>query len=361
MLDLKAGDWPRRVLIIRLGAIGDIVMASGLLSSLHKAYPGVRISWLVEPAVAGLLQETPDIEDVIVWPKEKWKELLRRGRCYALLREVLAFRQALHTCGYDWTIDVQGLLKSAVLARLSGARKCYGLASKEKADWLMDAVVERPVSSMMSSEYRAMAAFLGCDTRHFRLNLVATKPTQAKLEQRLHALTGGEEFIVFCPYTTRPQKHWFESHWLSLAELLYQRFGLQLLVLGGPLDEESGERLSERHPALVNLAGRTSLLESSEVIARAKLVVGVDTGITHMGIARCVPTLALFGSTRPYSETPFARARVLSQRLSCAPCGRKPTCAGRFDCMRELTPEQVFVAAESLVGKDEVLHENFAY
>ncbi|MCG7962328.1 MAG: glycosyltransferase family 9 protein, partial [Candidatus Thiodiazotropha taylori] len=100
----------------------------------------------------------------------------------------------------------------------------------------------------------------------------------------------------------------------------------------------------------INLVGETSLRQAAALIARGSLVVGVDTGLTHIGIAMNRPTLCLFGSTRPYLDTTHENAQVIYHPRSCSPCKRKPTCQGSFDCMAEITAAEVVARANRLPG-----------
>lgn len=100
---------------------------------------------------------------------------------------------------------------------------------------------------------------------------------------------------------------------------------------------------------LLSLVGKTSLLAAAALIRRARLLVGVDTGLSHMGIAFDRPTLLLFGSTCPYTETGSATARVLYHPLPCSPCRRRPTCDGAFTCMREIQVDEVMAALAELL------------
>jgi heptosyltransferase-1 len=122
------------------------------------------------------------------------------------------------------------------------------------------------------------------------------------------------------------------------------------VLLGGPGDVEAAVRIAALEPAIVNLAGRLPLETSVAVIADSGLLVGVDTGLTHMAIALDVPTVALFGSTTPYLRTGSPRSTVLYHRLPCSPCHRNPTCDGRYDCMRALDTPQVLATAMALAS-----------
>jgi len=153
---------------------------------------------------------------------------------------------------------------------------------------------------------------------------------------------------VLAPFTTRPQKHWFEERWADLGKRLLG-FGLQPVVLGGPSDKAAAARLCSQEPGLLNLVGHLKLDESAALVADAKLLIGVDTGLTHMGSALHVPTLALFGSTAPYLQGPTANTHVMYDALRCSPCHRHPTCDGAFTCMKQLTTQRVFDTGMALM------------
>ena len=113
------------ILIVRLSAIGDIVMASPLIHALRRRYPESRIAWLVQPESAALLQEHPELDEVITWPRSRWRELWRTRRWPALVREVRGFRAGLRQQGFTLALDLQGLLKSGLMAWWSGACLLY--------------------------------------------------------------------------------------------------------------------------------------------------------------------------------------------------------------------------------------------
>ena len=110
---------PRRVLIIRLSALGDVVMASGLIPALRAVAPDAHLAWLVEPAGAPLLRHNPRLDEVIVLPRPEWEALWRARRFVALARSVWRFRRALRERRFELALDAQGLLKSALCAWLS--------------------------------------------------------------------------------------------------------------------------------------------------------------------------------------------------------------------------------------------------
>ena len=341
----------KRVLIIRLSAIGDVVMASGLIPALRSLWPEAQLSWLAEPAGASLLKDNPRLDRVLVWPRGDWAKLWRARRYRAWASAVWTFAAELRAERFDLAIDAQGLLKSALWARVAGAPRRIGLASREGSQRLVTEVLEpRRDDPRIGSEYRQLAEHLGAAPATFRMDLPVSAETAASTRALLDQAGVHGPYAALAPFTTRPQKHWIEERWAPLAQRLATELGHASVMLGGPESRPSAATIAEAAgDAVIDLVGRTSLPQSVAVIAGARVLIGVDTGLTHMGIARQVPTLALFGSTCPYLDTLSGNARVLYQPLICSPCRRHPTCAGTFTCMRLHTVDTVATAAAALV------------
>jgi heptosyltransferase-1 len=344
---------PIRILVIRLSAIGDVIMASGLIPALHEAFPNARIDWLTEEANADLLRHNPRLDRLHLLSRWRWRDLRRAGRYRQFLREAFEVIRALRAERYDLVLDLQGLLKSGVWAALSGGGRRIGLGSREGSGLLMTEVLDRHVvSPKIGKEYRKLAEFLGAPPEAFELDIAVSDEDRAAAAELLRTASVVGNYAVIAPFTTRPQKHWFDERWAELAAGLAAGWNWPVVMLGGPGDRERAEAICALSgDGLVNLAGRTRLGQCAAVIERAKLLVGVDTGLTHLGIALRTPTLALFGSTRPYLDTGRPNARVLYEALDCSPCRRRPTCGGSFDCMRRHTAASVLGAVAELVGE----------
>ena len=136
----------------------------------------------------------------------------------------------------------------------------------------------------------------------------------------------------------------------ALAPLLIETTGLTPVILGGPADTEAAARIAAADPRIVNLAGKTRLPEAVAVIAHSALLIGVDTGLTHMGTALARPTVAIFGSTCPYTDTGRPTGSVIWLGMECSPCRRRPTCGGKFTCLRDITPAMVLERARAMLA-----------
>ena len=344
------GFSPQNILIIRLSAIGDIIMASSLIPALAETYPEARLTWLTDEINADLLRGNPRLDKVIVWPRQTWRKLRKEGRYLLLFREFRSLMKQLREPRFDLVLDIQGLLKSAVWALLAGGKVRIGLGSREGSQYLMTKTLDTKTETPhIGGEYLKLAWALGAARKYFPMDIRPTAETYSQADDLLAGAGIAGGFVVLCPFTTRPQKHWFEDRWAELAKRLKQERGLQAVILGGPDDRQAAGRIAAKAPGLVNLAGLTELIQCAAIIDRAVLLVGVDTGLTHLGTAMKTPTLALFGSTRPYLETGYERSKVLYAALPCSPCKRHPTCDGRFDCMGLHSVEKI-LAETTIIG-----------
>jgi len=344
---------PQRILLIRLSALGDVVMASGLIRALKATYPDAELSWLTEAPAAPLIKHNPRLKEVIIWPRPMWRQLWRERKFGALWRAVRDFRRQLREKQFDLVLDAQGLLKSGVCAWFTGAPERISLMAREGSHLLVHTKLVPPPGAdrRISSEYRYLAQHLGARDEDFQLDLAVGEAQAAKVDTLLQQWGHPKQLVLLCPFTTRPQKHWFEDRWAELAQQL-QHQGKFPVIVGGPADKEAASRIQAACPGLLSVAGELKLDDSVALVARGQLLIGVDTGLTHMGTALKVPTLALFGSTCPYADAATPQTRILYDKLPCSPCRRHPTCEGRFDCMRQLTVERVLAEAQHLLNEE---------
>lgn len=342
----------KRILVIRTSAIGDIVMASPMIRVMREAWPDSYIAWLVEPTARGLLEHHPLLDDTVIWPKMEWRQLLKTCQLVKLGKAVLEFRQKLHRIEFTHVLDAQGLMRTRFMAYLSGAKERIGLDSREPGRFLMTRIESRGDQiEQMSSEYRHLMRQLGLVPGKFRPEIHLSGNSRSACRKILRELGVPDAYAVICPFTTRPQKEWLGDRWAEITDRIRDGLPLPVVMLGGHTDIEDSLNLQRlTKGSLFNLTGQTSLIESAAVIEKAALVIGVDTGLTHMGTAFERPTVALFGSTCPYLDTPSDKTVVIYNPLPCSPCRHKPTCDGQFTCMDSIHVEQVFEAIKQVAG-----------
>lgn len=338
---------PQRVLIVRLSAIGDVVMASGLIPALRALWPEAYIAWLAETGPSELLRANPRLDAVIELPRQRWKTMDREGKRGEALKEKWQFARMLKGQSFDLAIDLQGLIKSGIWVFSSGAPRRIGLGSREGSQWLMTEILARnETDPRMGKEYRALAVSLGARDLDFAPDIEIPATLKQQARTLLQREFGDQKVAVLAPFTTRPQKHWFDERWIELARGL-RSVGFRCLILGGAGDIASATKLAKMSDGeVISLAGKTALLESAALIQAGQVLIGVDTGLTHLGKAIGTPTIALFGSTLPYWEAPSSQSEILYVKESCSPCHRRPVCKGLYTCMRHLESQDVLAAVQ---------------
>jgi lipopolysaccharide heptosyltransferase I len=349
-------------LIVKLSSIGDVVMTTPVAKALRTAFPDSHIAWVVDDKSQDVLIGNPYLDEVIVWNRRaKAKRLRERFRGFVGgLAEV---GRELRARNFDIAIDFQGLLRSALVARLSWARCRVGYDNaREGATLLYD--VRLP-----SHEHRARGPQQYMDTLQF-LDIVSEdldmcvpigkedrEFADSFLVPRLNRGAGDvkpKKIVSLCPATTWLQKHWTEEGWARLADLLVSKYDALPVFLGSGADADLIGRICgmmEHHA--IDAAGKTSLKQAAAIIERSDALVAVDTGLMHIGLALRRPTVGIFGPTRwrhlPKPET----FTVVVKEFPCMPCLRHPTCRD-FDCMKAISPEDILASVEPwLTGKRE--------
>lgn len=336
--------------------MGDIIMASCLVTGLKHFFPMSQIDWVVEPRFAEVIQHHPHLNRVILWNKADWSKRFKGLRLASLLKEMAEFRRVLRfgpSNGlkmpfYDLAVDAQGLFRSRILTRLTGAKRRVGLASQEPGGFLMTDLVTPPYDKFMGAEYLYLLSHI----TEADLDLVRNAARPAVhvpvhfREDAARLLKQHEigRYAVFLPFTTRPQKHWMQASWMALAKRL-KGIEYSVLILGGPMNRREATEIAAASDNALSLAGDIPLSTAIALIQGASLAIGVDTGLTHAAVVSHVPTVALFGSTRPYLFAWNERLRVIFHDLPCAPCRRSPVCRENFTCMKSISVSEVLDAA----------------
>jgi heptosyltransferase-1 len=202
----------------------------------------------------------------------------------------------------------------------------------------------------MGSEYYHLLRELGLEPEPFHPCLDIDGADAASAAAALRSAGVNGAFVALAPFTTRPQKHWLEERWRQLAGQVGSQCGLPVVVLGGPADRDAAERIFAGVARVTLLAGQLRLAETMAVIRQSALLIGVDTGLTHLGPAFARPTVALFGATCPYLETSRDHTVVIYHQQPCSPCRRSPTCAGQYPCMAAISVDEVLDQARQMLS-----------
>jgi lipopolysaccharide heptosyltransferase I len=346
-----------RILIVRLSAVGDVVKTLPALTSLRRGYPKAHIAWLVEDRAADLLRNHPFLDEVFVFPRSELGRAVtaRRGRlrtiagCFRFLAGVRSRR-------FDMAIDFQGNFKSGLVMRMTGARLRVGYDRRNTTEGnyvftnrrvpIADARVNR------AEKYLALARALG-GAAEAKPVLPAWPEDAAMAEALLRdPRVSRRPLVVIHPGTSEfgAFKRWAPEQYGRLAQHLTRERGASVVVTWGPREHSLAEKVAAASGDAAVLAPAThNLRELAELLRRADLFVGADTGPMHIAAALDVPVVALFGPKDPVLHGPYgSNTRVVRAGVECSPCAKRS--CDDLKCMTRITPAMVLKAVEDLLG-----------
>ena len=339
-----------RILIVRLSALGDVVMAGGLPAALRARHPGAHIAWLVQEGFEALPAANPDVDEVIVWPRRQWRLLGQRRRYGELWRAVRGFIKALRGGRFDLAIDAQGLLKSALWVRLCGAAERLAVDPAEGSGWLMTRVLCTPSDKTFAAEYNHLAKALGLPAPQPQLPLTDAARDAARALLQQAGVNGA--YAALAPFTTRPQKHWPEGAWRALLDAAAREGWRTTLVLG---PREAGRYAGLRGaaagpPHAVELVDAADLPRLAGLLAAADLVIANDCGPMHLAAAQGTPVIALFGPTDRHCWFPYRGAGQIALQEGDGPAPWRMIDTADGPWPRWPAPGRVLAAARGILG-----------
>ncbi len=290
----------QRFLVIRLSSIGDIVHALPAVAALGRAHPQAQIHWAIEKRFAALLEGNPFVHRVIKLDTLGWRKNLASG---ATLAEIMQSMEALRDFPYDAAIDFQGLIKSAVFARLSHSQKRIGLAWGWLREPLAGAFYTRRVTPQNSAKHiveinLSLVEPLGARASKWEFPLPDLFQDRQAVREHLQAL-GTQEYVIINPGGGWKSKRWAPENYAEAAARLAGQMPFDILVTGSKQEEEVAREILARANVPRAKWFPCTLLEFIALVREAKLLIGGDTGPLHLAAAAGTPLVALFDSSDP--------------------------------------------------------------
>lgn len=325
---------PRRILIIKPSSLGDVVHTLPVLHLLRRQYPHAHISWLVAPYCAGLLQNHPDLNEVILFDRRRFGTAWYNPKA---LGSLIHFHRDLHAHRFDLVIDVQGLFRSGWLSWQTGSPIRVGFANARELAWTFythRVPVENP-EIHAADRYMKLAAAVGCEIHPAEFHFPVSDADRAYVRESV----GARPYAVLLPGANWPTKRWPAERFAELVGPLSDRFGLQCVIAGGGDAAEVAPRIS----SALNLTNRTTVPQLVALIELASLVVANDSGPMHIAAALNKPLVAVFGPTNPVRTGPYGRPECVVHAFDdCIPCYKRA--CGHSRCLRNLHIEPVLRA-----------------
>lgn len=348
-----------RILIIRLGALGDVIRTLPSAMALRSLYPGAHLSWLVEPGAAGVVDAAGIVDETLVFPRAELVESLRSADVLSFARILIGCVRRLRDRRFDLVLDFHGILKSGLLAWSSGAPLRYGFgrrAAREFSNIFVNRQVDLEDSQV--SRYGRNAALvqaLGSDVKMPESPFLQPSPlAAARLAARLRVAghAAAERFVLIHPGSSprSPHKRYAPSAWAEVARRLADE-GIPVRVVAGSDRQErdlAGEILRGSGVAAVSAPETRSFDDLLALLTCASVFVSCDSGPLHAASLAGVPVVQLLGPTHPIHNEPWRSvpSRRVHVPLPCSPCRRG--CADA-SCMRAIPPALVVAEIRELL------------
>lgn len=326
-----------RALIVLPGALGDVVRGLPLLGRLRRAWPEAHLGWAVEPLSAPLLSGHPWLDEALVF---------ERG---AGMRAVAPFLRRVRGGRWDLAIDLGRGIKSAVIARASGARErlAFARADGREGGWLL-ATRRLPVQGVERSKLGQFLAFgdlLRLPAAPIEFGLAPTPAEVAEAATMLAALP--RPLVAACLGSSCPSRSWFPERTAAVVDALAERHGASAVLLGAGADVPFAAEVVRRSRSRVrDLTGRTSLRQLLALLAASDLAFGPDSGALHLAAALGVRVVSLWGATSAARSAPWgSEAWTIAGAAACSPCFLTTCPIGRV-CMQAVAVPTVVARVE---------------
>jgi lipopolysaccharide heptosyltransferase I len=312
-----------RVVLVKLGALGDAVYAFPVVSALKAWRPEARITWIIEARLHDLPRLHPAVDEVVTIDTRGWRRAARRGRWATAWRGFAGYYRSV-SGRFDVVLDAQGLLKSGIAGWLTGAPVRIGLAPED---------CREPLSARFLTHHAAPAGRVHALTRNLgllgvlgapigspRFDVVSAPADETWAAERLaaHGIDRSGQVVAIHPGAGHPAKRWEFGRFLALAERLGRLPGVRAVLVAGPEDRAAVEEAVTRMappPVVIAPPGLGAL---AALLRRSRVVIAGDTGPLHLAAALGVKTVALYGPSDPVLAAPVGTGhRVIKHPCSC--------------------------------------------
>ena len=282
------------ILFIKTSSLGDVIHHMPALTEARAALPQARFAWLVEEAFAPLVALHPAVDTIVPVAWRRWRKRLHDPATWT---DIARSWRAIRAARYDMVIDTQGLLRTGIMARIArGQRHGYDAAS----------IRERMASSFYDIRHKVSLELHAVERNRILTGRALGYTPQGAPDfglERAHLKSAGPNYAVLLHATARPEKEWPVANWIALGHFMRGQ-GMEIVLPWG--NERERGRAREIAAALpgARVPDRAPLDEVARLIAGARCVVGVDTGLLHLAAALGVPLVAIFTGSKPHLTGP---------------------------------------------------------
>jgi lipopolysaccharide heptosyltransferase I len=328
----------RRFLIVRLGSMGDVIHGIPVVAALRARIPEAQIDWAVDPRYVDLLSLVDGVDEAIaVDPRRSTRSLLRTIG-------------ALRRRRYEAVLDLQGLIKSAVLARAAGGTRTIGLTRAHLREPLARLFYSRTVDPGAARHvvFKNLALLEPLGIRTSSAAFPLRIPDTAVARDVASRFAGG--YALINPGAAWPNKRWPPDRFAAVARALHDRAGLRSLVLWGPGEESLASAVAAGADGAAEMSPPTTIVDLFSICGAARLMVSGDTGPLHIAAAVGTPLVALFGPTLPERNGPWSAADITISRVQTCDCLYERRCRRAVRCIDDIAVDDVIDAVGRRIG-----------
>jgi heptosyltransferase-1 len=326
----------KKVLIVRLGAVGDLIHTLPAAAAIRRAFPQARIEWLVDERYRELLDLVPIVDRRLA---------IRTSSAASLVEAVRELRRT----GYDVALDFQGLLKSAVLARLSGATRVVGFPApllRERIARLFYTETAGVDAAHVIKKNVSLLKAVGIQHPAIEFPIESWKPEIADAARNRLGIGDRAPFAIINPGAGWPNKRWAPVYFAEVAVALKKRHGLRSIVVWGPGEERLAQDVVDASQGAAALSPPTTLAELASLAKAAAVMVSGDTGPIHVAGAVGTPLIGIYGPTSPERNGPWASRDLTVSRFDECQCHYQRQCHAKRCCLLEISPRDVMALVD---------------
>lgn len=303
---------PKRILIVRPSALGDVARTVPVLASLRSAYPAAEIDWLVQDAFAAAISHHPALSRVIPFARARFGSELTRFRP----GPILAWLNQLKTSRYDLVIDCQGLARSGIFTWWTRARRRVGYANAQEGAWFAYNV-RRHVDRNLHAVDRMLALVDSAGVPVIRDMRLYADPHETHARLNDPVLAEGR-YVVVAPTSRWLGKRWPEERFAAAIQALLDSGVQRVVLVGAPSERPQCQRLAtlaSSEPRIVDRIGSTSVAALMALVEGSSLVLCNDSAVLHMAVGFSRPIVALYGPTHVARVGPYLREKDVIQHV----------------------------------------------
>lgn len=328
---------PFKVLFVRLGSLGDIIHTVPAVSAVRGAMPNASIHWLVDSRHLEVLELVSGVDRI--------HEV--RANAAGWVSAISALRRE----GFDAALDFQGLIKSATLARASGAKQVIGFSKDALREPLAASLYSKTIAPEGSPHVidKNLALLRALNIVHPAGRTFAFEKRPSAATQRIRAQLG-DRFAIINPGAAWVNKRWHPERFGTVADALRVRHGLPSVVIWGPGERELADRVVSSSNGAASVAPATSIADLFALCRVASLMVSGDTGPLHIAAACGTPIVGIYGPTDPGRNGPFASGDVSVSMFEMCGCHHLRRCTRSHWCLDDVTADGVVAAIDRRVA-----------